>query len=294
VSPPRGSPPDTLSVALNRERLNGVTAPGEFSATGEFRVQLENDGSPVHVHLRLDGPLASVAETAGSNHYLETNDRLLVDVAVRDIDSAVSGTLVIVTGHGAVEETVHLTVDPPAPDDPVTVDPSLVESSDANRRRAGSGSDARGSGESTTRGGGESSARSGGEPNTRRGGESSARSGGESNTRGGTANRAGKASDAGGGTAAGGNGTATLDGLSDVAGRLRAPGERGDGGVDAALASLRASAVDTGTLLVVGFAVVALALAVGLQLVVGSPLITAGVLAVLVAVAAAGYILIAE
>jgi hypothetical protein len=278
VSPPRGSPPDTLSVALNRERLNGVTAPGEFSATGEFRVQLENDGSPVHVHLRLDGPLASVAETAGSNHYLETNDRLLVDVAVRDIDSAVSGTLVIVTGHGAVEETVHLTVDPPAPDDPVTVDPSLVESSDANRRRAGSGSDARGSGRPTTRGGG----------------ESSARSGGESNTRGGTANRAGKASDAGGGTAAGGNGTATLDGLSDVAGRLRAPGERGDGGVDAALASLRASAVDTGTLLVVGFAVVALALAVGLQLVVGSPLITAGVLAVLVAVAAAGYILIAE
>jgi len=122
----RAQRPETLSVALNRERLNGVSAPDRFECVGEFRVGLDNADSPVHVHLRFDGPLGSVVDTTASNHYLEPGDRMFVDVTVAELDTPVAGTLAIVTGHGSVEKTVQITVSP-VTGGPVEVDPTVTE-----------------------------------------------------------------------------------------------------------------------------------------------------------------------
>jgi hypothetical protein len=85
VGAQRGSRSDGLAVALNRDRLNGVTAPGSFVAEGDFTVRLTNEGSPVHAHLRFKGPVADVASVPESNHYLEPDQGVAVpvDVATR-------------------------------------------------------------------------------------------------------------------------------------------------------------------------------------------------------------------
>ncbi|ERH11917.1 MAG: hypothetical protein J07HB67_00928 [halophilic archaeon J07HB67] len=117
--------PETLPVALNRDRLNGVSVPDRFECVGQFRVGLENADSPVHVHLRFDGPLGQIVDTTASNHYLEPGDRMFVDVTVAELDDPVAGTLTVVTGHGSVEETVQITV-APLTGGPVEIDPAVT------------------------------------------------------------------------------------------------------------------------------------------------------------------------
>lgn len=127
MAPASGTARDVLSVALNTDRLNDVRLPEEFSTRGDFRIDLENGDSPVHVHLRFDDTLASVVDIGGTNHYLEPNARLTVDVTVADIDDAITGRLEVVTGHGSVSEAVRLTVDPAVDEDPVSVGADLSE-----------------------------------------------------------------------------------------------------------------------------------------------------------------------
>lgn len=128
-----GTAADVLSVALNTDRLNDVRLPEQFSTRGDFRIDLENGDSPVHVHLRFDDALASIVDIAGSNHYLEPNDRLTVDVGVADIDDPVGGTLEVVTGHGSVTESVRVTVDPTVGEEPVRVDSDLSKPGGSTR-----------------------------------------------------------------------------------------------------------------------------------------------------------------
>lgn len=205
----------TLSVALNRDRLNGVSLPKRFETVGDFRVGLENADAPVHVHLRLDGPLARVAETVDSNHYLEPGDRKFVDVDVAGVDESVAGQLTVITGHGSVEESVPVTVTP-ATSGPVEVDPDLAAPGTHSQRA---------------------------EPDDH---------------------------------------------------SQRAEPDDEPAAVAEAAAAVADSRPDSGTLLVGGFAVGALLLAVGLQVIVGSPVVTLGLFAVLAAVAVAGYILTSE
>ncbi|MXR42037.1 hypothetical protein GRX01_11900 [Halobaculum sp. WSA2] len=114
-----------LGVTLNRDRLNGVTAPESFAADGEFAVALRNEGEPIHVHLRFDGPIAEVASVAPPNHYVDGGATRTVRVSVAPVNAAVEGTLDVVVGHGAERTTVPLRIDPsstpagdPADDDP--------------------------------------------------------------------------------------------------------------------------------------------------------------------------------
>ena len=101
-----------LGVTLNRDRLNGVTAPESFAAAGEFAVALRNEGEPVHVHLRFDGPVAQVASVAPPNHYVEGGTTRTVRVSVAPVNAAVEGALDIVVGHGAERTTVPLRIAP--------------------------------------------------------------------------------------------------------------------------------------------------------------------------------------
>ncbi|MEZ3116926.1 hypothetical protein RYH80_13505 [Halobaculum sp. MBLA0147] len=251
-----GTAPDALAVALNRERLNGVTAPDQFTATGDFRVELTNDDSPVHVHLRFDDALGRVAETTGSNHYLDPGARLVVDVPVADLSEPVEGALTVVTGHGSVEETVAVTIDP---DDGTTGRTDRAVAGSAGESVVGS--DTGGSGGATT-GGGVAASAGRGNGTASPGGASAAASGG------------------GGGSGSG----------------------RGGGGSGATptavVESVRTAVADgsspaTGTLLVGGFAAAVVVLALALAVWVDSVVVLGGAFAVVVAVAAAGYILAA-
>ncbi|QZX98629.1 DUF7524 family protein [Halobaculum rubrum] len=101
-----------LGVTLNRDRLNGVTAPESFATDGEFAVELENEGEPVHVHLRFDGPVAEVASVTPPNHYVDGGATRTVRVSVAPVNAAVEGVLEIVVGHGAERTTVPLRIAP--------------------------------------------------------------------------------------------------------------------------------------------------------------------------------------
>lgn len=125
---------DPLGVTLNRDRLNGATAPDTYRADGEFTVELRNEGAPVHVHLRFQGPLASVASVATSNYYLDEGATRAVGVSVADIDDPVEGAVEIVTGHGADGTRVAVAVDPPPA--PVDVDESFGSPRAAQRATA--------------------------------------------------------------------------------------------------------------------------------------------------------------
>ena len=103
-----------LGVTLNRDRLNGVTAPESFAADGEFAVELRNEGEPIHVHLRFDGPIAEVASVAPPNHYVDGGATRTVRVSVASVNAAVDGALEIIVGHGAEQTTVPLRVAPSA------------------------------------------------------------------------------------------------------------------------------------------------------------------------------------
>lgn len=112
---------DTLTVHVNRDGINSVATPDSFTATGGFVLRIENHGEPAHVHLRFDDDLRAVAEPAGTNHFLPGGEANEVSVAVRDGGTG-SGTLAVVTGHGAERSTVAVTVEEP---ETVAVDDSL-------------------------------------------------------------------------------------------------------------------------------------------------------------------------
>ncbi|WP_277555354.1 DUF7524 family protein [Halobaculum limi] len=136
---------DPLGVTLNRDRLNEATAPDTYRADGDFAVELRNEGAPVHVHLRFQGPLAAVASVANSNYYVDEGATSAVGVSVADIDESVEGAVEIVTGHGADGTSVAVTVDPPPA--PVDVDESFGSPRAAQRATAETNDDE--SGENT-------------------------------------------------------------------------------------------------------------------------------------------------
>lgn len=111
---------EPLSVVLNRERLNDVSVPAEFTAVGPFQIAFQNEGEPVHVHIRPEGRLADVASLPESNQYVERESELRVPVTVSEVDESVTGTLAVVTGHGSHTERVEVTVEPPEPATPAT------------------------------------------------------------------------------------------------------------------------------------------------------------------------------
>ncbi|WP_435147449.1 DUF7524 family protein [Halobaculum sp. P14] len=218
---------EPLDVVLNRDRLNEALAPEAYTASGEFPVVLHNEGEPVHVHLRFSGPLAAVTAVDSTNHYVDGGATRHVHVDVADVDEDVTGTLSLVTGHGAETTDVAVTVTPPPEQqNSVAVDESLSEPPE--RTDSGSGASA------------------------------------------------GLGSDSGSGAGSRASGGAS--------------GGRDESGspVDGVVAA----APDAATLLVAAFAVVVLAAAALAALALDSTAVTLGLVAVVVAVAVALYVLL--
>lgn len=103
--------PESLRVELNGDGLHTIAAPASFESDGPFVVVLDNAGAAVHAHVHLDDALSSVARLESGNLYVEEERSERVQVYVSVPDEPVTGTLRIVTGYGAEEAHVRVTLD---------------------------------------------------------------------------------------------------------------------------------------------------------------------------------------
>jgi hypothetical protein len=121
---------DPLAVAVNRDGLHTLAVPSEFTAAGPFAVELRNHGEAAHVHLNLDDRLSRVARLGATNHYVEADERRLIDVETREASAwpadTVRGKIKIVVGHGQETRYVDVILDRSAAENEVRVDPDLA------------------------------------------------------------------------------------------------------------------------------------------------------------------------
>lgn len=105
--------PETLTVDVNEEGIHSVSAPAQIESERTLSIEIRNHGQPTHVHLRLAGDLAAVADLGATNHYVDT-DRRMVDLAVDETaELPVTGYLEVVTGYGQESSEVEVTITPP-------------------------------------------------------------------------------------------------------------------------------------------------------------------------------------
>lgn len=102
---------ESLRVELNGDGLHTVVAPATFESDGPFAIVLDNVGAAVHVHVHLDDALSSVARLESGNHFVEGESAERVQIYASVPDEPVTGTLRIVTGYGAEEAHVRVTLD---------------------------------------------------------------------------------------------------------------------------------------------------------------------------------------
>lgn len=118
--------PDALTVHLNKDGPQSIEVPQAFETASDFDVVLQNHGEPLHVHVRLDQTLSSIATVRTPNRYVEAETTRRIRVAVEDGDRPVDGRIEIVTGFGANTGYISATIrDATAIDETVTVDERL-------------------------------------------------------------------------------------------------------------------------------------------------------------------------
>lgn len=121
----------SLTVAVNRDGLHTLAVPSEFNAAGPFTIELQNHGEAAHLHLNPDDRLSRVARVGATNHYVEGDERRLIDVETREQSEwpadTVRGKLKVVVGHGQQTHYVDVTLDRSAAETEVRVDPDLAE-----------------------------------------------------------------------------------------------------------------------------------------------------------------------
>lgn len=117
---------DTLAVHVNRGGTHAVSVEPSFETADSFAVVVHNHGSPTHVHLRMDGDLATVASLRATNHFVETDSPKRIPVTVETDRRPVEGDLEILTGFGAESAAVAIDlVEPERATDSVVVDEQL-------------------------------------------------------------------------------------------------------------------------------------------------------------------------
>jgi hypothetical protein len=121
--------PERLTVHLNREGLRDVAPEATALETDRsFALVFENHGGPVHVHVKPDESLESVATPSESQVYVDEGETRNLEVTVPD-GGAGEGELSLSTGYGAEERTIDVTISDRRKDGgpTVAVDNSLSE-----------------------------------------------------------------------------------------------------------------------------------------------------------------------
>ena len=119
----------TLEVQIGRETVQELEAPETYTAEESFELQIINHGRPVHVYVHADEPLERATTVESGNHYLEPDDTLRMTVSAEtDLEDPLSGVLRVVSGYGADESQIDVTLQPPGSSS-VPVGESLAEPS---------------------------------------------------------------------------------------------------------------------------------------------------------------------
>jgi len=122
--------PETLSVHLNREGPRELAVDrAAFETDRSFVLEFVNHGQPLHVHVHPSESLDGVVTPAETQVYVEEGETRSVDVSVPRRLGPVEGTLDVVTGYGAEEATIAVSVTDERKDGgpDVAVDDTLAE-----------------------------------------------------------------------------------------------------------------------------------------------------------------------
>jgi hypothetical protein len=122
--------PKTLSVHLNREGPRDLDPEAAALETDRsFVLEFVNHGQPLHVHVHPDDVLDGVVTPAETQVYVDEAETRSVDVAVPRGAGPLEGRLQLVTGYGAEESAVAVSVTSERKDGgpDVAVDDTLTE-----------------------------------------------------------------------------------------------------------------------------------------------------------------------
>jgi len=126
--------PETLTVHLNREEPRDVAPEAASLETDRsFVLRFVNHGGPLHVHLHLDEALGAVARPSSTQVYVAEEATTDVEVAIPPGHDPVKGYVDLVTGYGAQEARLNVTVTAERKDGgpEVAVDETLAEKQSA-------------------------------------------------------------------------------------------------------------------------------------------------------------------
>jgi hypothetical protein len=122
--------PETLAVHLNRDEPRALDPEAAaFETDRSFVFEFVNHGQPLHVHLHPSETLDGVASPAETQVYVDEEATRRVEFAVARDAGPVDGHVDVVTGYGAEESRVDVSVTDERKDGgpDVAVDQSLAE-----------------------------------------------------------------------------------------------------------------------------------------------------------------------
>jgi hypothetical protein len=122
--------PETLAVHLNRDGPRTLsTEAAALETDRSFVLEFVNHGGPLHVHLHPDEALDSVATPAETQVYVEEEATRGVEFAVTPGAGPAEGHVDLVTGYGAEETRLDVSITSERKDGgpDVAVDQSLAE-----------------------------------------------------------------------------------------------------------------------------------------------------------------------
>lgn len=121
---------DTLTVELNREHPYAIEPSTDvFETNGSFTVAFNNEGAGRHVHLQLDGALATVGTLDDGTHFVTSGSIWSTTVIVRSSQRPIEGTLTITMGYGRETCDVSVRVVDPEPSPTISASASREQSS---------------------------------------------------------------------------------------------------------------------------------------------------------------------
>ncbi|OIB57013.1 DUF7524 family protein [Natrialba sp. SSL1] len=104
-----------LPVHVDRKQEDALSpARNALETNSSFVVELHGQGSPAHVHCRLDGDITRVASLRTPNYYIEPDavTPVPIDITADGLDQPVRGELELLTGYGSESVSIAVTVTP--------------------------------------------------------------------------------------------------------------------------------------------------------------------------------------
>ena len=102
---------ESIPVHVNRGGQGSIEIGRESVSTDRsFELALQNHGEPTHVHCRLTGTLADVAEVEETNQFVEAGETTVVPVTVGAHEGERSGGVELSTGFGATASELPVTL----------------------------------------------------------------------------------------------------------------------------------------------------------------------------------------